>query len=60
MILIFVENPAYVAVGLSNNDKMGDASVMECVPEAGSIRAYTSYTSGAPNYGITREQVVST
>ncbi|XP_055318321.1 putative ferric-chelate reductase 1 homolog isoform X3 [Sitodiplosis mosellana] len=51
------DNPAYVAVALSNDDKMGDDSVMECVPEAGQIRAYTSWTMPRPNLGVTRQGV---
>lgn len=39
------------------DDKMGDDSVIECVPEGGAVRAYTSWTSGAPNYGVSRENV---
>lgn len=38
---------------------MGDDSVIECVPDSGSVKAYTSWTQGAPNYGVTRDQVVS-
>lgn len=52
-------NPAYVAVALSQDDKMGDDSVMECVPENGQIRAYASWTLGRPNLGVTRQGVVS-
>lgn len=47
-----------MAVALSMDDKMGDDSVMECVPEQGTVKAYTSWTSGMPNYGASREQVV--
>lgn len=53
------ENPSYVAVALSTDDKMGDDSVMECVPEAGNIRAYTSWTLPRPNLGVTRQGIVS-
>lgn len=38
---------------------MGDDSVMECVPEGGTARAHTSWTAGNPNYGVSRENVVS-
>lgn len=38
---------------------MGDDSVIECIPEGNTVKAYTSWTHGAPNYGVTREQVVS-
>lgn len=47
-----------MAVALSMDDKMGDDSVMECVPEQGTVKAYTSWTSGMPNYGASRDQVV--
>lgn len=53
------DNPRYVAVALSTDDKMGDDSVMECVPENGRISAYTSYTLPRPNLGVTRQGVVS-
>lgn len=56
--MIYLDNPAYVAVALSTDDKMGDDSVMECVPEAGQIRAYTSWTLPRPNLGVTRQGVV--
>lgn len=58
-IIYYIDNPAYVAIGLSSDDKMGDDSVMECIPEGGTIRAYTSWTSPPPNYGATRDGVVS-
>lgn len=50
-------SPAYVAIGLSEDDKMGDDSVMECLPQGGTIQAYTSWTRGMPNYGASRDQV---
>lgn len=56
---MIADNPAYVAVALSMDDQMGDDSVMECVPEQGTVKAYTSWTTGMPNYGATRDQVVS-
>lgn len=37
-------NAGYVAVGLSEDDKMGRDSVIECVSQAGSVKAYTSWT----------------
>lgn len=52
-------NPAYVAVALSTDNKMGDDSAMECVPENGQIRAYTSWTLPRPSPGVTRQGVVS-
>lgn len=54
------EGPAaYLAVALSDDNQMGDDSVMECVPENGQIRAYTSYTTPRPNLGVTRQGIVS-
>lgn len=53
------ENPAYIAVALSTDSKMGNDSVMECVREGGQVRAYTSWTLPPPNLGVTRENVVS-
>lgn len=53
------DNLAYVAVALSNDDKMGDDSVMECVPENGRVHAYTSWTLPRPNLGVTRQGIVS-
>lgn len=38
----------YIALGLSEDTKMGDDSVMECVPENGVVEAYTSYTTIKP------------
>lgn len=37
-------NAGYVALGLSDDDKMGRDSVVECLSESGSIKAYTSMT----------------
>lgn len=48
---------AYVASALSMDDKMGNDSVIECVPEGGSVRAYSSWTYREPNFGVTRENV---
>lgn len=48
---------AYVASALSLDDKMGNDSVIECVPEGGSVRAYSSWTYREPNFGVTRENV---
>uniref|UniRef100_A0A336L231 CSON001896 protein n=1 Tax=Culicoides sonorensis TaxID=179676 RepID=A0A336L231_CULSO len=54
----FDPNAAYVASALSNDNKMGDDSVMECVPERGQgIKAYASWTYSEPKYGVTRENV---
>lgn len=48
--------PAYVAVGLSNDAKMGDDSVIECVPEQGTVNAYASWTFAGP-YGVSRQGI---
>ncbi|XP_062543328.1 putative ferric-chelate reductase 1 homolog isoform X2 [Armigeres subalbatus] len=48
--------PAYIAVGLSNDAKMGDDSVVECVPEQGTVNAYASWTSAGP-YGVSRQGI---
>lgn len=37
---------------------MGDDLIIECVNENGRINMYSSYTSGPPNYGVTRLGVV--
>ncbi|XP_055626075.1 putative ferric-chelate reductase 1 homolog isoform X2 [Toxorhynchites rutilus septentrionalis] len=50
------KNPAYIAVGLSNDAKMGDDSVIECVPEQGVVNAYTSWTSAGP-YSASRQGI---
>ncbi|XP_030765696.1 putative ferric-chelate reductase 1 homolog [Sitophilus oryzae] len=46
-------NAAWVGVGLSDDDKMGDDSVIECVKRGNGVAAYMSYTT-APNYGAPR------
>lgn len=49
---------AYIATGLSTDDKMGDDSVMECIYESGSVRAVSSWTTvgsgkfDAPRSGV--------
>uniref|UniRef100_A0AAR5PZM2 DOMON domain-containing protein n=1 Tax=Dendroctonus ponderosae TaxID=77166 RepID=A0AAR5PZM2_DENPD len=48
------ENAAWVGVGLSEDDKMGDDSVVECVQRGNGVAAFMSYTSGSPNYGAAR------
>uniref|UniRef100_A0A182KFZ1 Domon domain of stromal cell-derived receptor 2 n=1 Tax=Anopheles christyi TaxID=43041 RepID=A0A182KFZ1_9DIPT len=45
--------PAYVAFGLSEDAKMGDDSVIECVPEQGTVNTYASWTTVGP-YASTR------
>ncbi|XP_011186308.1 putative ferric-chelate reductase 1 homolog isoform X2 [Zeugodacus cucurbitae] len=48
---------AYVALGLSEDAKMGDDLVTECVPQNGKVNVYTSYTAGNPNYAANRANV---
>lgn len=50
---------AWVGVGLSEDDKMGDDSVIECVKRGNGVAAYMSYTKGSPNYGAPRLANVS-
>ncbi|CAG9761930.1 unnamed protein product [Ceutorhynchus assimilis] len=45
---------AWVGVGLSDDDRMGDDSVIECVKRGNGIAAFMSYTKGKPNYGAPR------
>ncbi|XP_032590447.1 putative ferric-chelate reductase 1 homolog isoform X3 [Drosophila grimshawi] len=49
-------NAAYVAVGLSDDAKMGEDLSTECVPENGRVNVYTSYTSASP-YSANRANV---
>lgn len=49
----------YVAVGLSDDNKMGDDSVIECVREGSGARAYMSKTTPRPKLGVQRLQRVS-
>lgn len=51
-------NAAYVAVGLSDDARMGDDLTTECVPENGRVNMYSSYTSNNP-YAAIRGSVVS-
>lgn len=52
-------NAAWVAVGLSDDQKMGDDSVIECVKSAnGVVGAYMSWTTAKP-YSSTRLTNVS-
>lgn len=48
--------PAYVAVGLSNDARMGEDSAIECVPEQGTVNAYASWTFAGP-YGVSRQGI---
>ncbi|KAL9919695.1 putative ferric-chelate reductase 1 homolog isoform 1-T3 [Glossina fuscipes fuscipes] len=58
-ILCTAKDAAYVALGLSDDDKMGDDLVTECVPQNGRVAMYSSYTSAPPNgnYGAKRNGV---
>lgn len=47
-------DPAWVGVGLSDDASMGQDSVIECVREGGSVKAYMSYTSPRPNLNVKR------
>ncbi|XP_026835893.1 putative ferric-chelate reductase 1 homolog isoform X1 [Drosophila erecta] len=49
-------NAAYVAVGLSDDAKMGDDLTSECVPENGRVNLYSSLTSASP-YSAVRSSV---
>lgn len=52
-------NAAWVAVGLSDDQKMGGDSVIECVKsDNGKVTAYMSWTTAKP-YGSTRLSNVS-
>ncbi|XP_036332126.1 putative ferric-chelate reductase 1 homolog [Rhagoletis pomonella] len=51
------DGAAYIALGLSEDAKMGEDLVTECVPQNGRVNLYSSYTSGAPNYGSSRANV---
>lgn len=48
-----------MALGLSEDNKMGDDLVIECIPENGKVVMHSSLTSAPPNgYGVTRVGVV--
>ncbi|XP_044263845.1 putative ferric-chelate reductase 1 homolog [Tribolium madens] len=47
-------NAGWVGVGLSDDDKMGDDSVIECAKRGSNVAAFMSWTSGPPNYGSAR------
>ncbi|XP_037714123.1 putative ferric-chelate reductase 1 homolog isoform X2 [Drosophila subpulchrella] len=49
-------NAAYVAVGLSDDAKMGDDLTTECVPDNGRVNLYSSLTSASP-YAAVRSSV---
>ncbi|XP_056640678.1 putative ferric-chelate reductase 1 homolog [Diorhabda sublineata] len=46
-------NAGWVGVGLSDDSKMGDDSVIECVKDGNRLRTYMSWTNNRP-YGATR------
>lgn len=53
-------NAGYVALGLSDDDRMGKDSVVECLSESGSIKAYSSMTVAANGrYDSPRTGIVS-
>lgn len=59
--LFIAVGAAYISVGLSNDAKMGEDSVIECVNESSGVNAYTSITrSTTPgDYGARRSTIVS-
>ena len=58
--VLYLDGVKYVAFGLSRDVIMGNDSVIECVEEEGSVRAYTSWNNPRPSLGNTRQEVVST
>lgn len=52
-----IQKPAYIALGLSDDDKMGGDSVIECVPENNRINAYTSYTTAPTPFASGRDGI---
>lgn len=59
IFLLYLANAAYVALGLSDDNQMGDDLVIECVPQNGQVNMYSSLTSGKnTGYGVTRLGVV--
>lgn len=55
-----VREAAYVAVGLSDDDKMGDDSVIECVNQQNQMKAFMSRTIPRNNLNAVRLPRVST
>ncbi|XP_059610036.1 putative ferric-chelate reductase 1 homolog isoform X2 [Phlebotomus argentipes] len=45
-------NPAYVAVGLSTDNRMMDDSIIECIPQGGVVNVYASWTTARPYSAI--------
>lgn len=48
------DNAAWVGVGLSDDNLMGDDSVIECAKDNDGPHAYMSWTIGRPNFGAYR------
>ena len=58
--MISWKNAAFIAMGLSNDNRMGNDSVVECVKENGELKLYSSWTVVKNRrYSATREEVVS-
>lgn len=58
--MISWKNAAFIAMALSNDNRMGDDSVLECVKENGELKLYSSWTAVKNRrYSATREGVVS-
>lgn len=55
-----LQKPAYIALGLSDDDRMGGDSVIECVPENDKINAYTSYTTAPTPFSSRRDGIPQT
>lgn len=59
---LFLVGAGYIALAISEDDMMGQDSVVECVNEGGNrpITAHTSFTnndrSGSPRTGIVSQQ----
>lgn len=53
------DGAAWVGVGLSEDDQMGDDSVIECVKEGNGVEAYMSWTTPRPSLGVNRLRNVS-
>lgn len=53
------KNAGWVGVGLSDDNKMGDDSVIECAKENGEARAFMAWTTPRPNLGSYRVPDVS-
>ncbi|KAF5280301.1 hypothetical protein FQR65_LT03110 [Abscondita terminalis] len=46
--------PKWVGFGLSNDDKMGDDSIIDCVNEQEGVKAYMSWSTPRPKLGVFR------